>query len=119
MGSHSRKQYTADLSGRRLHLLFSTGLPWLRPRKNLGVNVGLLSRWKIEIGQQGAGAFPGRGHVKVVTGDRRTSANNCSYDVSHNITKVDSLRNHINGIKRVWSYLKHIENSMVILKSEE
>lgn len=62
MGSHHRKQYTADFKREAVALVTQHGYTVTEAAKNLGVHAGLLRRWKTERGQQGPDAFPGKGH---------------------------------------------------------
>jgi transposase len=62
MGSSGRKQYAADFKREAVALVTQQGYSVAEAAKNLGVNAGLLRRWKTEMGQTGAGAFPGKGH---------------------------------------------------------
>ena len=62
MGSHGRKQYAADFKRQAVALVTQQDYSVAEAAKNLGVNAGLLRRWKTEMGQMGTGAFPGNGH---------------------------------------------------------
>jgi transposase len=62
MGSHRRKQYTVDFKREAVALVTQHGYAVAEAAKNLGVHAGLLRRWKTALGQQGPGAFPGKGH---------------------------------------------------------
>jgi transposase len=61
MGSQGRKQYTADFKREAVALVTEQGYSVAEAAKNLGVNAGLLRRWKTEMGQTGLVAFPGQG----------------------------------------------------------
>ncbi len=62
MGSHGRKQYTADFKRDAVGLVTQQGYTVAAAAKNLGVNAGVLRRWKTEVEQTGPIAFPGKGH---------------------------------------------------------
>ena len=62
MGSHGRKQYTADFKRDAVALVTQQGYSVAEAAQNLGVNTGLLRRWKTEIERTGSVAFPGKGH---------------------------------------------------------
>ena len=62
MGSHGRKQYAADLKREAVALVTQQGYSVPEAAKNLGVNAGLLRRWKTEMERTGTVAFPGQGH---------------------------------------------------------
>ncbi|WNM64009.1 transposase [Candidatus Nitrospira neomarina] len=62
MGSQGRKQYAADFKRDAVALVIQQGYSVVEATKNLGVNAGLLRRWKTEMEGTGTGAFPGKGH---------------------------------------------------------
>ena len=62
MGSQGRKQYTADFKRDAVGLITQQGYSVAEAAKNLGVNAGVLRRWKIEVERTGPVAFPGKGH---------------------------------------------------------
>jgi transposase len=62
MGTHGRKQYAADFKRDAVALVTQQGYSVAEAAKNLGVNAGLLRRWKTEMERTGTGAFPGKGH---------------------------------------------------------
>ena len=62
MGSQGRKQYTADFKREGVGLITHQGYSVAEAVQNLGVNAGLLRRWKTEIERTGSVAFPGKGH---------------------------------------------------------
>lgn len=62
MGSQGRKQYTADFKRDAVGLITHQGYSVAEAAKNLGVNAGVLRRWKTEVERTGPVAFPGKGH---------------------------------------------------------
>jgi transposase len=66
MGSHGRKQYAVDFKRDAVALVTQQGYSVAEAAKNLGVNAGLLRRWKTEMERTGASAFPGKGHQTPV-----------------------------------------------------
>jgi len=62
LGSHGRKQYAVDFKRDAVALVIQQGYSVAEAAKNLGVNAGLLRRWKKEMERTGASAFPGKGH---------------------------------------------------------
>ena len=62
MGSHGRKLYTADFKREAVGLITQQGYSVAEAAQNLGVNAGLLRRWKTEVERTGPVAFPGKGH---------------------------------------------------------
>lgn len=60
MGSHGRKQYTADFKRDAVALVTQQGYSVAEAAKNLGVNAGLLRRWKTEIERTGTSPFRGK-----------------------------------------------------------
>ena len=59
MGSHGRKQYTADFKRDAVALVTQQGYSVAEAAKNLGVNAGLLRRWKTEMERTGHGRLSG------------------------------------------------------------
>ena len=62
MRSHGRKQYVVDFKRDAVALVIQQGYSVAEAAKNLGVNAGLLRRWKTEMERAGTGVFPGKGH---------------------------------------------------------
>ncbi|MGP0593810.1 transposase [Nitrospira sp. T9] len=62
MGSHGRKQYAVDFKRDAVALVIQQEYSVAEAAKNLGVNAGLLRRWKTEMERTGASAFPGKGY---------------------------------------------------------
>ncbi len=62
MESHRRKQYTADFKREAVALVTQHEYAMPAATKNFVVHVGLLRRWKTELGQQSSVAFPGKGN---------------------------------------------------------
>jgi transposase len=62
MGSHGRKQYTADFKRDAVGLITQQGYSVAEAAQNLGVHASLLRRWKTEVERTGPVAFPGKGH---------------------------------------------------------
>lgn len=62
MGNHGRKQYTTDFKRDAVGLVTQQGYSVAEAAKNLGVNAGLLRRWKTAMERTGANAFPGKGY---------------------------------------------------------
>jgi transposase len=60
MGNPGRKQYAADFKRDAVALVIQQGYSVAEAAKNLGVNAGVLRRWKTEM--ERTGAFPGKGH---------------------------------------------------------
>ena len=74
MGSHGRKQYTADFKRDAVGLVTQQGYSVAEAAQNLGVNAGLLRRWKTETERTGTVAFPGKGHQTPDQADTRLVA---------------------------------------------
>jgi len=62
MGSQGRKQYTVDFKREAVGLVTQQSYSVAEAAKNLGVNAGVLRRWKTKLGRTGLVAFPGKGH---------------------------------------------------------
>lgn len=64
MGSHkkSRKQYSREFKIEAVKQIVEGGRPLSEVADSLGLNRGVLGRWKAAFLEEGAVAFPGRGH---------------------------------------------------------
>jgi transposase len=58
----ARKTYTRELKLQALRLLTDQGLAVAEVARRLGVGENCLRNWRQAAQQQGAAAFPGRGH---------------------------------------------------------
>ena len=61
--SKIRKTYTSEFKREALRLLETSGKSAAQIERDLGVGPGCLSRWKPQLSQDGAQAFPGHGRV--------------------------------------------------------
>jgi transposase len=61
--SKIRKTYTSEFKREALRLLETGGKSAAQIERELGVGAGCLSRWKHQLSEKGAQAFPGQGRL--------------------------------------------------------
>lgn len=61
MGKGERREYPREFKHAAVKLVLDTGDSIADVARSFGVNQGLLRRWKRELDEQGAHAFPGKG----------------------------------------------------------
>jgi len=61
MGKGERREYPPEFKRAAVKLIVDTGDSIANIARSCGLNQGLLRRWKRELDQQGAYAFPGKG----------------------------------------------------------
>jgi transposase len=59
----SRRTYTREFKLEALRLLEISDKSAAQIERDLGISAGCISRWKRELAADGAGAFPGQGHL--------------------------------------------------------
>jgi transposase len=59
----SRRTYAREFKLEALRLLETSDKSAAQIERDLGISGGCLSRWKREFAADGAGAFPGQGHL--------------------------------------------------------
>jgi transposase len=59
-----RKKYTREFKVEAVRLISGQDMTITRVSKDLGINPGLLGRWKKEFQSDTSQAFPGKGHLK-------------------------------------------------------
>jgi transposase len=59
----SRRTYAREFKLEALRLLETSGQSAAQIERDLGISGGCLSRWKRELADDGADAFPGQGHL--------------------------------------------------------
>jgi transposase len=59
----TRRTYTPEFKREALGLLETSDKSAAQIERDLGISAGCLSRWKREMAQNGAEAFPGQGHL--------------------------------------------------------
>jgi transposase len=59
-----RRKYDRQFKEEAVRLILQEGRKTREVAGNLGINESLLSRWKREHEMNGAGAFPGKGHLR-------------------------------------------------------
>jgi transposase len=60
---NTRRTYTPEFKREALGLLDTSDKSAAQIERDLGISAGCLSRWKRELAQDGAEAFPGQGHL--------------------------------------------------------
>jgi len=61
MGGQARKEYTPEFKREAVALVTEQGYTLVGAARNLGIHRDMLRRWKREVAQDGAVAFPGKG----------------------------------------------------------
>jgi transposase len=59
----TRRTYTPEFKREALGLLDTSDKSAVQIERDLGISAGCLSRWKRELAQDGAEAFPGQGRL--------------------------------------------------------
>jgi transposase len=59
-----RKKYTREFKVEAVRLIAGQDMTIAQVSKDLGINPGLLGRWKKELQSDASQAFPGKGHLK-------------------------------------------------------
>ncbi len=58
----NRRKYDRDFKLEAVRLSREAGRTVARVARDLGISENMLHRWRGQFGQEGAGAFPGKGH---------------------------------------------------------
>ena len=61
----SRRKYSAEFKREAVQLTFDSGRTISEVAANLGINRGLLQRWKAEMKADGSDVFPGAGRSRA------------------------------------------------------
>ncbi len=67
----ARKKYTDEFKIEAVKLVSEQGYTQAEAANSLGINAGMLGRWKKEHTQRGKEAFPGNGRVGGLEGEMR------------------------------------------------
>jgi|PlaIllAssembly_1097288.scaffolds.fasta_scaffold413528_2 transposase len=59
-----RKKYTREFKVEAVRLITGQDMTIAQVSKDLGINAGLLGRWKKEFQMDASQAFPGKGHLR-------------------------------------------------------